>query len=44
MSKQTCSVDHFLKDVADHTMTVLRDDGVNRHLHFRKPRPAVDAQ
>lgn len=40
MSNHICQVAHFLQDVGNHTMTVLRDDGVNRHLHFRKPRPA----
>lgn len=30
----------FLKDASEHAMTVIRDDGVHRHLHFRKPRPA----
>lgn len=35
-----CTEDLFLKDVAGHTMTVIRDDGVHRHLRFRKPRPA----
>jgi hypothetical protein len=27
----------FLKDVADHEMAVLRDDGLYRHLRFRRP-------
>jgi hypothetical protein len=27
----------FLKDVAGHKMTVLRDDGIYRHLHFAIP-------
>lgn len=27
----------FLRDIADHQMTILRDDGVNRHIRFRKP-------
>ena len=35
-----CTEDLFLKAVAQHTMTVIRDDGVHRHLRFRKPRPA----
>jgi hypothetical protein len=26
----------FLKDVADHKMTIVRDDGVHRHLTFAK--------
>lgn len=37
MRKHECSEERFLKDVASHTMTILRDDGVNRHLRFRKP-------
>ena len=35
--KYECSEDRFLKDCANHEMTVLRDDGVNRHLRFKKP-------
>jgi hypothetical protein len=27
----------FLKDVSKHEMTVIRDDGVHRHLHFAIP-------
>lgn len=27
----------FLRDVADHVMEVMRDDGVYRHIRFRKP-------
>ncbi len=27
----------FLKDVADHKLTVLRDDGLYRHLRFKSP-------
>ena len=33
----TCTEQSFLKDVAEHQMTVLRDDGVNRHVQFRRP-------
>lgn len=29
--------DQFLKDVAQHVMEVLRDDGLYRHIRFRKP-------
>lgn len=32
-----CTEERFLKDVSEHQMTVLRDEGVNRHLRFRKP-------
>lgn len=28
---------YFPRDVKDHVMTVLRDDGVYRHLRFKKP-------
>lgn len=27
----------FLKDVSKHVMTVVRDDGVHRHLRFKQP-------
>lgn len=27
----------FLEDVAEHQMIVLRDDGVNRHIRFKRP-------
>ncbi len=36
MSDQ-CTEESFLKDVADHAMTIIRDDGVNRHIRFAKP-------
>jgi hypothetical protein len=29
--------ERFLRDVAQHKMTVIKDDGVHRHLHFAKP-------
>jgi hypothetical protein len=29
--------DQFLNDVKDHVMTVLRDDGLYRHIRFKKP-------
>ncbi len=28
---------HFDKDTANHVMEVIRDEGVNRHIRFRKP-------
>ena len=40
MRQYTCTEDRFLKDAAQHTMTVIRDDGVHRHLRFRKAPPA----
>lgn len=39
MTRQ-CTEARFLKDVAQHAMEVIRDDGVHRHVRFRKPRPA----
>lgn len=36
MSDQ-CTEDRFLGDVSDHEMSVIRDDGVNRHIRFKKP-------
>lgn len=32
-----CTEERFLKDVRDHQMTVLRDDGVHRHIRFKRP-------
>jgi len=32
-----CTADKFLKDVAEHEMKIIRDDGVDRHIRFRKP-------
>jgi hypothetical protein len=31
-----CTEELFLKDVAQHQMTVIRDDGVHRHVRFKK--------
>jgi hypothetical protein len=37
MSKRSeCDEARFLKDVANHDMHVLRDDGVHRHLRFKR--------
>ncbi len=32
-----CTENRFLGDVKDHELTVVRDDGVNRHLRFKRP-------
>lgn len=32
----------FLSQIAKHEMTVIRDDGVHRHLHFAKPGTGVE--
>lgn len=37
MTQSACTKDQFLSDVALHTMSVLRDDGVNRHIRFKMP-------
>lgn len=38
--KYECSEEQFRKDTSAHVMTVQRDDGVHRHLRFRKAKPA----
>jgi hypothetical protein len=40
MKTYQCTEDRFLKDAGSHAMTVIRDDGIHRHLEFRKPSPA----
>jgi hypothetical protein len=37
MKEYTCPKEQFLRDVSEHVLTVLRDDGADRHLRFRKP-------
>ncbi|WP_225614527.1 hypothetical protein [Pantoea sp. PNT02] len=32
-----CKLIRFIRDVSSHKMTVLRDDGVYRHLRFQRP-------
>lgn len=38
MKNYSCTEDRFLKDVEQHIMTVLRDDGVHRHIRFKGPQ------
>lgn len=33
----TCDQQRFERDVAKHEMTIIRDDGVDRHIKFRNP-------
>lgn len=33
----SCTEERFLSDVKDHVIEVIRDDGVHRHVRFRKP-------
>lgn len=37
MTTPALTKDQFLKDVAQHAMTVIRDDGLYRHLRFKAP-------
>ena len=37
MRQYQCSEDRFLKDSSRHVMTMLRDDGVHRHIRFKRP-------
>ena len=37
MTTYSCTEERFASDVSNHAMTVLRADGVERHLRFRKP-------
>lgn len=37
MGKDECTEERFLRDIAAHEMTIIRDDGVNRHIRFRQP-------
>lgn len=36
-TQHSCTQDRFLGDVAMHAMHIDRNDGVNRHIRFRKP-------
>jgi hypothetical protein len=38
--EQQCTEDLFLQDAGSHVMTVIRDDGMHRHMRFRKAPPA----
>lgn len=31
------TTERFIRDIAKHTITVVSDEGVNRHLHFQRP-------
>jgi hypothetical protein len=37
MNEYLPDAEAFLKHVRDHAMTIVREDGVYRHLRFRKP-------
>jgi len=37
MKAAACTEEQFLRNVVDHQMTVIRDDGVNRHIRFKQP-------
>ncbi|MCA8195433.1 hypothetical protein [Burkholderia vietnamiensis] len=33
----TCTQEQFERDIAEHVMTIHRDDGADRHITFKKP-------
>ena len=37
MSAAALTEDQFFRDIEKHEMTVIRDDGVNRHIRFKRP-------
>jgi hypothetical protein len=37
MSAYQCSEERVLKDLASHEMQVIRDEGVHRHIRFKRP-------
>lgn len=37
MREYACTEDRFLQDVSDHVMIVIRNDGIHRHLRFKRP-------
>lgn len=37
MASRQCTEEQFLKDVAEHELKILHDDGLYRHLRFKKP-------
>lgn len=37
MKELQCSQERFLNDIKDHEMTIVKNDGVFRHVQFRKP-------
>lgn len=41
MNNREMALEYFRKDVAGHQMQVLRDDGVYRHLLFKKPGTGI---
>lgn len=38
MTNLTCTEQQFLNDIREHEMTVIRNDGVNRHIRFKRPQ------
>ena len=37
MTTDTCTEQRFLDDVKGHKLTILRDNGVDRHIRFKRP-------
>lgn len=38
MTTYACTEEQALKDLAEHKMQVIRDDGVHRHIRFKRPQ------
>jgi hypothetical protein len=38
MSRYECTVDRFLEDVKDHELTIIHDEGLNRHIRMKRPQ------
>lgn len=36
-----CSQEQFFKDVSSHKMNVIRDDGIHRHIRFKRPESST---
>lgn len=41
MDTHECTQERFLKDVAEHRMQILRDDGLYRHVRFSRPNSST---
>lgn len=35
--KYQCSLERFLKDIQDHEMNIIRDEGLYRHIRYKRP-------
>lgn len=42
MSRDQCTLESFLKDIATHEVTIVRDEGLYRHITAQKPKDNWD--